>query len=323
MDRCQDGRWLCRAGEYQDLVSDLCAADPRLRQRDEKAVRQKTPWPVHHARLVVLECSDGRTFGGPVEYTPQALRDCLESQRERSSPEDPSRVYILEGLHPSFITVLGDRFKMHPSLFTEHERVGVISHTALRESDTGILPAMTRTREHYTMKYFELLRLPQEIRGRFEINCSMTGRHIGVTREKGQFSDVGTLHRKCSVWRRYHEHGQGWDYWNKSVTVLVSPGPFQGGYLDFMPHETRIRDRNGPPRTSMLNDLCFYIQHHAALVDVANPDDIALFAKKIIASHYLQHSQYLRSTIFAAQFYMSRQSRLSLDYFNGAFVEAQ
>lgn len=81
--------------------------------------------------------------------------------------------------------------------------------------------------------------------------------------------------------------------------------------------------RKGPSRTCMLDDLCFYIQNYSALLAKDDPDSVAVFAKKIIASHYLQHFQYLRAIVSDVQFHISRQDRVRLDYFSPGFVEAQ
>ena len=106
-------------------------------------------------------------------------------------------------------------------------------------------------------------------------------------------------------------------------TTAVAPGRFQGGYLDFLPPDTQLESRCGPPRTSMLDDMCFYIQRHQNLLSNDNPDCVALFAQKIVASQYLLHSEFLSSSISYVQFHLSRQNRIQLEYFSNDFVEAQ
>ena len=75
----------------------------------------------------------GITFGNPVPHDPVSLKAHLDSHGTPKAGE--GRVFILEGLHPNFIAVLGAHFKMHPSIFVDHERIVVISPYTRQESD--------------------------------------------------------------------------------------------------------------------------------------------------------------------------------------------
>ncbi|KAL8376858.1 hypothetical protein RB595_007811 [Gaeumannomyces hyphopodioides] len=318
-------------------------------RRCDKNTRQGIPWPNPNARLVVLESGTEGVFGKPVGHGPLSLKVYLDSRAQSPSSADIRRVIIHEGLHPDFIAVLGAHFKIHPSFFVEHERVIVNSPQASQGDDIPAIPA--RLRQHYTMKYFELIRLPESVQGVFKMCCAMTGRHIGVTRIKGKFSEVGVVRRKCSIWRQASSTASGWDCliltdppllaakvsrkssnciarwdWSPDEVAPVSPGLFQNGYTDIMPHAVQMETRTGPPRTSMLDDLCFYLQQHSARLSsglAPGPDSVAVFAKKVVAAHYLQLFTFVRSVVSTVQFHMSRQDRIELDYFDTAFVEAQ
>lgn len=76
----------------------------------------------------------------------------------------------------------------------------------------------------------------------------------------------------------------------------------------------------GPPRTSMLNDICFYLELHGKSFDLEDPASVNLIVSKIIASQYLKQSEYLAAVISQYQWQMSRQERLSI---NVAEVECQ
>jgi len=206
MNPPRESDWLSAPGEYQDLVSALSASDPRLRSRYKKNLAQDIQWPNPRAKLVVLEADSNEVFGEPAKHDPPSLKAYLETRAQSPDVADLRRVFILEGIHPDFVAVLGAHFKMHPSFFVEHERV-----VLFEECDTIVLPATTKMRQHYTMKYFELTRLPQSVQGNFTMCCAVTGRHIGVTRAKGKFLDVGVLRRKCSIWRQASLAGSGWD----------------------------------------------------------------------------------------------------------------
>ena len=106
-------------------------------------------------------------------------------------------------------------------------------------------------------------------------------------------------------------------------TVPISPSHFQGGYLDFVPHEYQMITKAGPPRTSMLDDLCFYIKLYTSFIGIDKPEGVVLFAKKIVASHYLQHAEFLRSIISTTQFHMSRKATIRLRHFSDDYVETQ
>lgn len=76
---------------------------------------------------------------------------------------------------------------------------------------------------------------------------------------------------------------------------------FQGGYVDFVPPR-RLQPGQLPsptrhPRTSMLDDLCYYYATSSDLLDEsdwASPSQSAIFLKKIVAAHYLQLADYIK-----------------------------
>jgi hypothetical protein len=66
--------------------------------------------------------------------------------------------------------------------------------------------------------------------------------------------------------------------------------PFSGGYCDFVKHiEFGQTVPKGPPRTSMLEDLCFYwTEHGDKLEESFRPAFATFFMHKIVVSHYMQ-----------------------------------
>lgn len=86
--------------------------------------------------------------------------------------------------------------------------------------------------------------------------------------------------------------------------------------MDFVPEEDQIRVRNnpkdsGPPRTSLLEDLSFYLETHSQLTDVSTPECVSIFIKKIVASHYLKQAEHLRSTLSGVQRGLTRKQDLA------------
>ncbi|KAF6811156.1 hypothetical protein CMUS01_13325 [Colletotrichum musicola] len=329
----KDGSWLAD-GEYLDFVQSLCYSDPRLRQRDPKANTQRIPFTDDNVRVVKLNLKNG-TFARTAEFDEPAGLEAhfcsTASQRGRQN------VYVVEGLGPGFASVLGERFSLHPSFFVEHERVVVHSLGWAGESDGVQLPSVIRSRGHLEMKYYEVVTFDRRPTS-FRWVCAATGRHIGVSRdfrwdnspdEIDNWLDVGVVRRKCGVWSRRTEGG-GWDCLVlcdppvKSVRTgegyniehPVKTWPYQGGYLDFVPEEEQIRVANegryrGPPRVSMLEDVAFYLETHSRLVDIAEPEAVAVFVKKIVASHFLKQTEHLRATLSAVQRGLTRKQDLA------------
>lgn len=90
--------------------------------------------------------------------------------------------------------------------------------------------------------------------------------------------------------------------------------PFQGGYLDFIeyPEEgtstaTKFLKKQGPPRTSALEDICFYWMNHTDLVPIgSDPSITTIFLKKIIASHWMHYAEYISNSAHSSIYHMSR-----------------
>lgn len=90
--------------------------------------------------------------------------------------------------------------------------------------------------------------------------------------------------------------------------------PFQGGYLDFIeyPEEgtsaaAKFLKKQGPPRTSALEDICFYWMNHADLVPIgSDPSITTIFLKKIIASHWMHYAEYISNSAHSSIYHMSR-----------------
>jgi hypothetical protein len=110
-------------------------------------------------------------------------------------------------------------------------------------------------------------------------------------------------------------------------TVVISPRLFQNGYVDFMPHSVQMATLVGPPRISMLDDLCFYLQQHSSHINSGSNSGVevvAAFTKKIVAAHYQQLLSFVGSVVSEVQFHMSRMDRSAgmMGYLDAVVVEA-
>ncbi|KAK1700236.1 hypothetical protein BDP55DRAFT_539876 [Colletotrichum godetiae] len=334
----KDGGWLAE-GDYDDFVRSLCFSDPRLRQRDPKARTQRIPFTDDGVRVVNLTLGDNGAFTRTAQFEVPA--DLEAHFHNATLQQGQQNIYILEGLGPGFAGVFGHHFALHPSVFVEHERVVVHNVNWTGESDGAQLPSVLRARGHVVMKYYEVVTFDTRPTS-FRWVCAATGRHIGVSRdfkwdnspdEFDRFLNVGVVRRKCGVWSRRGEGG-GWDCLvlcdppvrrvrtgdDYKIEHEVKTWPYQGGYLDFVPEDSQIRvarergrhHHGGPPRTSMLEDLAFYLETHSQLVKVTDPESVVnVFLSKIVASHLLKQTEHLRATLSAVQRGLTRKQDLA------------
>lgn len=79
----------------------------------------------------------------------------------------------------------------------------------------------------------------------------------------------------------------------------MSVRPYQGGYLDFENFErlTKTQRLVGPPRTSLMDDLCFYWKHHAVSTSADTTLTATVFLQKIVSSNYMILVGYLESCL--------------------------
>ncbi|OCL07743.1 hypothetical protein AOQ84DRAFT_364717 [Glonium stellatum] len=252
------------------------------------------------------------------------LRTYLE--RSSSSGDSPRRrIFLMEGLNPGLISILGTQFNIDPSFFAAHERTILWNPDQDGVSDNNLPPSMQNPMKAFRLKYYEVLKTNPGIQqfGAGRTACSVTGRHVGTSRLNGEFYSCGVLRRKCSFWSSGESNG-GWD-----VVILCDPplrsiegeaqgnqvthistAPFQGGYLDFTKESIAYKGKVlGPPKTCMLEDLCFYYQHRIDLIDsLADPMAVAVFVKKIVAFQYLKLVDYLRAMVAERELLLLRRN---------------
>jgi len=91
----------------------------------------------------------------------------------------------------------------------------------------------------------------------------------------------------------------------------VHAWPWQGGYVDIVPEEDQLETLAGPPRTCLLEDLTFYLETHAHLVDDSDPEAVLVFIRKIVAAQYLKHIEHVRAVLTAVQRGLTRKQNLA------------
>jgi hypothetical protein len=122
---------------------------------------------------------------------------------------------------------------------------------------------------------------------------------------------------------------------HSTYSDIFQSEPFQGGYPDFIKHLDNDPMKSplpeAPPRRSLLDDLCFYYEHHnRALVDLEAPQlpitpiTAMVFPLKIICSHYMKLIDYFEvilDRLAKTEWRLSRQS--DYDDYNLPAVEEQ
>jgi hypothetical protein len=214
--------WLCPEGPYSDVVKAMCAADPRLKQRDPKNITQGTRWPsMRKPTVIALELTSNQVFQRQATFTDApTVATYLSSLDSSANGNARCSVYLVEGLSPEIVNVLGSHFGIHPGFFVSHERTVVFSTDPEEISDNYLPPSLVCSKKTFLLKYFEPLCFITPITN-FKLSCAVTGRHIGITRLRGNFSQVGIVRLKISFWSKENSDG-GWD-------CMLNPNlPFQG-----------------------------------------------------------------------------------------------
>lgn len=316
----------------------LCSNDPRLKHSALAAIIPSSPkpaaeenwapWCQAKPRVLALHLgADGSFSTPPVEYTDvSTLQNGLSKQNSNTETLSPSSgsVYLVEGLSGEMINVLGSHFQLHRSVFMDHERL--VACEGRLTGETGglpFLPSAVAGRQHVSLKYHEPMVFSEPPQG-FRRLCDTSGRHIAVTRLMGKFSDMGVSRRKCVFWGM--TTAETWtcliicdppirrvivDPYSKHAAIKVDTSPCRGGYLDFVPLSDQLRVQAGPPRTSLLDDLLFYLQNHVSVYLTQGPKPIRVFVEKLIASHFLTLVEFLQANVEVVQWHLSRRKDLT------------
>ncbi|KAL5590380.1 hypothetical protein FOBRF1_013937 [Fusarium oxysporum] len=308
--------WIAWNGPYQDYVNGLCASDPYLVQPDPKPLRCGISWENRLVNIRAIEFGNDQNdkllllpLQGPV-----SLAKHLAQNRKSGKPRRTA--YVFENMNRDVATVLGDHFRMHPSLFTNYERTVTASSTS--GGSCSVLTSGLALQQYLSMSPRSLVTLPSSLIKHAPLRCSETGRYVSLTRVNGKLDSVGTVKRKCFVWNKLSE--DGWtsivicDPVLSSVVTRneadgrghvfpVGQQPAEGAYVDFFASDIGITAKQGPPKTSIADDLCFYLANYSSLPGLTceTPDIVSLFLKKIVASLYMRHLDQLRKTIAQSQ----------------------
>ncbi|KIX06778.1 uncharacterized protein Z518_04754 [Rhinocladiella mackenziei CBS 650.93] len=316
---------------YHDDIRELLSKYPTLRYADDKRY-EVYPFQqplAGQSRVACVEFRSASTIAHRIFPSEQAL-DAFLAQ---PPPAGTRRFFLLEELQPSYVTVLGHRLRIPPTVISQHRRKALWEY----DHDAGNTPALPSLRDpstQFCFQYWELLWFLRDQIRDFYLRCAPNERHIAVSRIDSRFDNVGIVQRKVSFWAKVTK-GDGWD------AILIVDGPvkealvgsgqtfrraempneaFQGGYADFINYTSleEAKSTPGPPRTSLFDDLLYYYSHHSdCLTITASPASSTLFVRKIVASHFMMLGEYYRGVLSHLEWLLSRRetfANLTLDW---------
>ena len=199
------------SGKWRSTIAALCVAYPNLRYPDFE-----TPIPGIAGRVALLKFPDeGRPVRKDFE-DPLSLRLHLE---QATSTHSIRRLFLVEGLDPSFMGLLGQHFDIDPLLIVKQQRTAKWE-SYHRAGNTPILPSLLEPDQSFHIPYHELHHYPQGLPDKFDWRCADSGRQISSSRMPGTFDRVGIVDHKASFWSQKREDG-GWDGWSM-IPFLIS-----------------------------------------------------------------------------------------------------
>ncbi|SCO03154.1 uncharacterized protein FFB20_11873 [Fusarium fujikuroi] len=302
----EDGSWLSAPGPYRDLIGSLCASRPDLRSRDKT---NESDWPptCYSPRVVALEMQANSVHECLKTSDPIELDHHIESYKAKESAKK-RKIYILEGLNPEFISVLGKHLMIHPTLFTDHLWWDVYSCTGHTMNNTALASS---EQDYICFEYPEEFLINVESRTRDLSYCLKTGRFTTKANLGANLATL-TVDRKCSFWSSNLSADGSWN-----AVILCDPPPlvvdrnknqmfgdlqpWANGYNDFLPFEDQIKCLTGPPRTSMFDDLHYYLEDHYRYLNLEEPSAPAFFIEKIVLEHFRRRHDVLKIEVLRMQ----------------------
>ncbi|KAF5983449.1 hypothetical protein FCOIX_3179 [Fusarium coicis] len=200
-----DGSWLSAPGPYRDLIRSLCASRPDLRSRDET---NESEWPptCYNPRIVAVEMQGNSVHECLETSDPKELDQHFQEYKTKESAKKRI-IYLLEGLNPEFISILGGHLMIHPILFTDHLWWKSDSNTGHNIDNI----ALASSAEGYIcLEYCEDFWMNPGINYDDLSNCLKTGRFVAKN-ALGEGHGSLTVDRKCSFWSSMVSANGSWN----------------------------------------------------------------------------------------------------------------
>ena len=198
-----DGRWLSAKGPYQDFIAKCCSLNPFLRKPDPRnhLIESRT------SRVSAIEFDDVQDVHRVDFDDAERLSKYLEVQDGKTVHS--RKLFILEGLDPNFVQVLGSYFAVDPSVILVQERYPRLNLWDRNHGgvvDPTVLPSDVKSNARFNISYPELRFFGDDLKY-FRTVCLVTGRPILSIGFEGGPDPVGAVCRRCAFWSRKTETG--------------------------------------------------------------------------------------------------------------------
>src|SRR6266498_389019 len=145
------------------------------------------------------------------------LLDYMNHQEQAHTPKCNRRLYLLEGLPPNYIEILGSRLRVDPIVFARQVKCGIMD-ICKDVRDIPLLSSHPASKGSLHLRYHELRDFEDGIDS-FELSCENQNRRISVTKWNGKFDGVGIIRRNANFWSRMNGE-KGWDGTSKFTAHL-------------------------------------------------------------------------------------------------------
>jgi hypothetical protein len=201
---------------YQKTLERLTAKYPNLASNDYKLWAQ----PREFASPPRLTCFQFSTNSTTPEAPAKTLFNGLDELKRflnqppiaNTSSSPIRRIFLLEGLHPSYVAELDRELKIDPRVWFRHQRVAVWEKTIFNAGNSPRLPSVLAEEGSFCLDYCQLMHL-NLVSQDFTLRCAENERHIASSRQGGvggrEFDGIGMVHRKASFWSQKLDNG-GW-----------------------------------------------------------------------------------------------------------------
>ncbi|KAL6919687.1 hypothetical protein FSHL1_003666 [Fusarium sambucinum] len=324
-----DGTWLSSEGPYLNLIKKSCTRQPNLELPDGRN-RAVLLCDRQNIRASLFELETENQIPPPTEFP--SFVD-LQKHFKDPRPNACRRIYLVEGLNPQVVALLGESLNIDPIFFVTHERTSTYLRWPYEPNLAPCLPSLIDGSQSFTANYYDIRALSEQL-GTFSVACAESGRDALRTKLGKEWEPTVILHRKCSFWKTTFTNENDWTalilcdppfrqahIWQKPSltqdpwslkTIRFSAPPFQGGYADFIPHPWTINKASGPPRDSLYDDMVHYLtEYHNDISTKLSGLDITVFAKKIIASHFLLLIEYHEALLSTMAFPLQRKDNFA------------
>ena len=195
-------------GTYSKDVDRLKEKFPLLRFRDFNLYNSLEDKALRRTRAAKFRFRNDSTVERMDFPTLETLRQSFSTVETLSSSSEPCReLYMVEGLDPQYVSVLGDALQVDPNVFMRHERTVLWQY--LHESAiVPQLPSLIDSNKSFTLDYCELVHFLQPFE-HYAVRTAENERLVDATRIDNNWNKVGVVQRRASFCAR-HLKSKGW-----------------------------------------------------------------------------------------------------------------